>query len=794
MPAPVCLIVNPSAGGGKARRVAPDVERALRGQGLEVRRVDTRDLDHARELAEQGARAGETVVVLSGDGLIGVVADVLRDFPGAVLGVLPGGRGNDLARVLGIPKDPIAACAVIARGVPRAMDLGEVAGQAFVGIASVGFDSVANRIANEAPAWLGNLVYAYGALRALASWRPARFEIELDPPGERLSFTAYTVGACNSKTYGGGMRAAPDAMLDDGLLEVVVLETVSKREFLTKLLPRVFKGTHVELPSVHVFRAAAVEISADRPFTMYADGDPIGELPVRVSTVGGAISVLVPIDVAAASSAFSSPHTVTAPTTALRRGRARAKRRAEQPSGSRLMAGPLAPKIALARAVGAVSRLRGGGASSAPGKVLMRLDPGAIGELSSRLSQGSVLVSATNGKTTTSALLAGILERAGVSLVNNQSGANMAGGIASTLLAAARPRGSIAGELGLFEVDELWLDSLAAELHPRAILLGNLFRDQLDRYGELETIADRWATAVRSGSAREATLVLNADDPAIADLGREREAPVAYFGVEDDSLALPGMAHAADAKHCRRCGAPYVFDAVYLGHLGHYHCPSCGQTRPTPTVIASSVTLQGVNSARFMLQTPAGVAEVALSLPGLYNVYNALAAAALATALDVGLPEIVAGLQETRAAFGRSETVHVDGPRDADPAREEPRGRQRGAAHARAGARRARPARSPQRQDRRRSRRFLDLGCRLRAARRAHSSRHLQRLACSRARAAPEVRGDRSGPHPRPGRPLQRPARGCGGSFRSADAAVRAADLHRDARPARVARRAGGGE
>ncbi len=329
------------------------------------------------------------------------------------------------------------------------------------------------------------------------------------------------------------------------------------------------------------------------------------------------------------------------------------------------MAGPLAPKLALARAVGAVSRLRGGGASSAPGKVLMRLDPGAIGELSSRLPQGSVLVSATNGKTTTSALLAGILERAGVSLVNNQSGANMAGGIASTLLAAARPRGSIAGELGLFEVDELWLDSLAAELHPRAILLGNLFRDQLDRYGELETIADRWAAAVNrmpTHPAREAMLVLNADDPTIADLGREREAPVVYFGVEDDSLALPGMAHAADAKHCRRCGALYVFDAVYLGHLGHYHCPSCGQTRPTPTVIASSVALQGVNSARFTLQTPAGMAEVALSLPGLYNVYNALAAAALATALDVGLPEIVAGLQETRAAFGRAETVMIGGP------------------------------------------------------------------------------------------------------------------------------------
>jgi len=230
--------------------------------------------------------------------------------------------------VLNIPQDPIAACAVIADGVPRAMDLGEVGsqaevgqetesgqlgtaqavahGQAFVGIASAGFDSVANRIANEAPAWLGNLVYAYGALRALASWRPARFEIELDPPGERLRFTAYTVGAANSKTYGGGMRAAPDAMLDDGLLEVVVLESIGKLAFLTKILPKVFKGTHVELPSVHVFRAAEVAISADRPFTMYADGDPIGELPVRVRAVRGAVSVLVPAGETGTVSAFSS--------------------------------------------------------------------------------------------------------------------------------------------------------------------------------------------------------------------------------------------------------------------------------------------------------------------------------------------------------------------------------------------------------------------------------------------------------------------------------------------------------
>ena len=311
MPAPTCLIVNPAAGGGKAARVAPAVERALRELGLSVHRLDTRDLDHARELALTAARDGETVVALSGDGMIGVLADVLREVPGAILGVLPGGRGNDLVRVLGIPEDPVAACATIAQGIPRQMDLGVVSedrpgasGQAYVGIASAGFDSDANRIANEAPAWLGGLVYAYGALRALASWRPARFEIELDPPGERRAFTGYSIGAANSKTYGGGMRAAPDAMLDDGLLEVLVVESISKFKFLTRILPKVFSGTHVHEPGVHVFRAAEVQVSANRPFTMYADGDPIGELPVRVRAVRGAVTVLVP-PVGAEDSAFA---------------------------------------------------------------------------------------------------------------------------------------------------------------------------------------------------------------------------------------------------------------------------------------------------------------------------------------------------------------------------------------------------------------------------------------------------------------------------------------------------------
>ncbi len=300
--APVCLIVNPAAGGGKAGRLTPQALAELRRHGLTVRAVQTRDLQHARELALTAARAGETVVVLSGDGAIGAIADALRAVPGAVLGVLPGGRGNDLARVLGIALELPEACATIAHGVPRAIDLGEVlsgdeggsSGRAFVGIASVGFDSDANRIANEAPSWLGNLVYAYGALRALLSWRPARFQIELDPPGERRSFTAYTIGAANSKTYGGGMRAAPSALLDDGQLEVVVLEAVGKLAFLTRILPRVFSGTHVREPCVHVFRAREVAIDADRAFTMYADGDPVGELPLRVRAAPGAITVIVP--------------------------------------------------------------------------------------------------------------------------------------------------------------------------------------------------------------------------------------------------------------------------------------------------------------------------------------------------------------------------------------------------------------------------------------------------------------------------------------------------------------------
>jgi lipid II isoglutaminyl synthase (glutamine-hydrolysing) len=320
----------------------------------------------------------------------------------------------------------------------------------------------------------------------------------------------------------------------------------------------------------------------------------------------------------------------------------------------------LRPKLTVARAVGGLARAAGrGGGTSLPGKVLMRLDPGAIRALAARLPQGSVAISATNGKTTTAAMVASILERRGTRLVHNRAGANMAGGIASTLLEAARGADGIDGELGLFEIDEFWLPRLAAELAPRALLLSNLFRDQLDRYGELETIADRWADVV--GALPAATqLVLNADDPLVADLGRGRER-VTTFGVEDDAMALAQMQHAADSKHCRHCGHAYEYEAIHLGHLGRYRCPQCGRRRPDPDVAAEQVRLNGTRDASFTLRIGGERATVALPLPGLYNVYNALGAAALCHALGVPVGEIVAGLGAVEAAFGRAETIALDG-------------------------------------------------------------------------------------------------------------------------------------
>jgi len=301
-----------------------------------------------------------------------------------------------------------------------------------------------------------------------------------------------------------------------------------------------------------------------------------------------------------------------------------------------------------ARAAGAASRLTGRGGTSLPGKLLLRMEPDAIERLSRPLT--SAILSATNGKTTTAAMTARILERGGHTLVHNRAGANMAGGVATALLHGQ-------GDTGLFEVDEFWLPQVLPQVRPRALLLGNLFRDQLDRYGELETIAERWSLALQATPVER--LVLNADDPVVADLGRDRS-PL-YFGVEDQDMAMAQMQHAADAKHCRRCGAAYVYDAIFMGHLGHYHCPNCDAGRPQAQVTAHHITLRGTHSARFELRTPDGVADVDLPLPGLYNVYNALAAAALALALGSALDDVVAGLQEVSPAFGRAETVRLGG-------------------------------------------------------------------------------------------------------------------------------------
>ncbi len=291
-PRRLALIVNPSAGGGRAGQALPDVQDALRSLGLEHRVETTRSLEHAGELAQEASDRGEAAVAFGGDGLAGAVAGALMHRPG-VVGVLPGGRGNDFARVLGIPLEPVAACSVLAQGIVRPLDLGQADDRTFLGIASCGFDSEANRIANDARLVKGNLVYAYGAIRALASWKPAKFELVLD--GDRkYTITGYSVGAANSKAYGGGMYAAPDAELDDGLLDIIALAEMPKRRFLFSLMPKVFKGTHVNEPEVTVLRGSEARISADRPFTMYADGDPIAELPVTVRALPGAVRVIVP--------------------------------------------------------------------------------------------------------------------------------------------------------------------------------------------------------------------------------------------------------------------------------------------------------------------------------------------------------------------------------------------------------------------------------------------------------------------------------------------------------------------
>ena len=284
------VVMNPSSAGGKALQVLPMVRGALIAGGADVEVVVSQDIPHAAEAARAAAERGDTVVALGGDGLVGALAGALEG--SAPLGVLPAGRGNDFARALGIPKDPPGACRVLLTGTERTLDLGQANGRTFVCIASLGFDSDANRIANEARFVPGSLVYLWAGIRALVTWRPAHFSIAID--GRELEFDGYTVGIANTPYYGGGMKAAPDADPADGLLDVVFLKRAPKLKFLTQVLPKVFSGTHVELDEIEVHRAREVEVRADRPFDVYADGDSVTTLPVTVRLVPGALRVIAP--------------------------------------------------------------------------------------------------------------------------------------------------------------------------------------------------------------------------------------------------------------------------------------------------------------------------------------------------------------------------------------------------------------------------------------------------------------------------------------------------------------------
>ena len=315
-------------------------------------------------------------------------------------------------------------------------------------------------------------------------------------------------------------------------------------------------------------------------------------------------------------------------------------------------------KRGMARAVGTLSRRSGrGGGTTLPGRLLVRMAPDAIERLAAQLDRGSIVASSTNGKTTTAGMIAGILRADGRRPVHNRAGSNMHWGVATALLEQS-------GDEGLFELDEAWLPRVAPQIRPRLLVLGNLFRDQLDRYGELERLADEWAELVArlEGSCEFA---LNADDPLIADLGRDKELRrrpgVTYFGIEDQSQALPELQHAHDAKHCRRCGAPYVYDRAFVGHLGHYTCPNCDADRPTPDVAATRIELHGISGSQVQVTTPEGDLDLNLPLPGLYNVYNALAAVTAGLRSGVSLAHIRDGLESMRAVFGRVETIEISG-------------------------------------------------------------------------------------------------------------------------------------
>lgn len=286
----LCLIVNPHAGGGRSEKRLPGAEAALRSHGFSFRVERTTSMDHARALARAAAEAGEVPVAMGGDGLTGAVAGevVGTDVP---LGILPGGRGNDFARKLGIPFEPEKAVEILAAGNTRRVDAAECSGRIFLGIASAGIDSDIQVLANSTRLPLGGGVYVYATLRTLRGWRSTRWRVTID--GREHSFEGYSVAVANSGVFGGGMYLVPDARLDDGLLDIVFSADVPKHRYLANL-PKVFKGTHVHEPGLEFHQGREVTFEADRPFDAYADGDPIASLPATVKVLAGQLQVLSP--------------------------------------------------------------------------------------------------------------------------------------------------------------------------------------------------------------------------------------------------------------------------------------------------------------------------------------------------------------------------------------------------------------------------------------------------------------------------------------------------------------------
>lgn len=309
------------------------------------------------------------------------------------------------------------------------------------------------------------------------------------------------------------------------------------------------------------------------------------------------------------------------------------------------------------KALGSASRmLRVGGGSTLPGRIARRLSPPFVAEMVRGLPRGCALVTGTNGKTTTSALLASMLERAGLPPVHNRTGANLMAGIASALIREADMRGRIEANIGLFEVDEAALPMAAAETAPRLVLVNNLFRDQLDRYGELDTLASKMKKAIKSLDS-SCTVVLNADDPLVASIGTGLKQNVVYFGIDDESYATGSMQHATDSKHCPMCGERLYYEHYLFGHLGKYECRTCAARRPVPQVAATRVEMLGMRGTRCAFRFPGGDVEITIPLPGLYNVYNIMAAIAAAVSLGLEPSLFKPAIEDFTAAFGRVERV-----------------------------------------------------------------------------------------------------------------------------------------